>query len=80
MLVASQDQPTFLVIVMFAHPRLIAALNGGMLAVNGAIQLCKFPRSEQVEQFSRSREERAMNTVICQAMHSQREKPVATLP
>jgi len=55
-------------IVKSAHPRLIEALNGGTLTVNGAIQLCKFPRSEQAEQFSRSREERAIKKVIRQAI------------
>ncbi len=56
------------VIVKLAHRRLIEALNGGTLTVNGAILLCKLPRSEHVEQFSRSREDRAMNKVIRQAI------------
>ena len=56
------------IIVKFAHPRLVEALRSGTLTINGAIQLCKFSRSEQVEQFSRSREERAISKVIRRAI------------
>jgi hypothetical protein len=44
-----------------AHPRLIDALQNGTLRINRAIQFCKLPRAEQVEQFVRYSEERATN-------------------
>ncbi len=47
-----------------AHPRLIEALQNGALRINRAMQLCKLPQAEQLEQFIRYSEERATNTVI----------------
>jgi hypothetical protein len=43
---------------------LIEALRDGTLTINRAIQLCKLPRAEQLEQFIRYSEERATNRVI----------------
>jgi len=51
-------------ILKVAHPRLIEALRDGTLTINGAIQLCKLPRGEQLEQFIRYSEERATQKVI----------------
>jgi len=47
-----------------AHPRLEEALRDGTLTINRAIQFCKLPRAEQLEQFIRYSEERATNKVI----------------
>ena len=46
------------------HPRLLEALRDGALTINRAIQFCKLPRAEQLEQFIRYSEERATNNVI----------------
>jgi hypothetical protein len=51
-----------------AHPRLIDALQNGTLRINRAIQFCKLPQAEQVEQFVCYSEERATNKVIRQAV------------
>jgi hypothetical protein len=51
-----------------AHPQLINALQNGTLRINRAIQFCKLPRAEQVEQFVRYSEERATNKVIRRAI------------
>jgi hypothetical protein len=61
-----------------AHPRLIEALQNGSLKINRAIQFCKLPRAEQLEQFVRYSEERATNRVIRQAI-SRREKIEASI-
>jgi hypothetical protein len=58
-----------------AHPRLKEALRDGTLSISRAIQLCKFPRAEQLEQFIRCSEERATNKVIRQCIdRPKREK------
>jgi hypothetical protein len=46
------------------HPRLIDALVSGTLKINRAIQFCKLPRTEQLEEFIRYSEERATSKVI----------------
>ena len=46
-------------IIQSAHPRLIEALEDGTLTINRAIQFCKLPRAEQLEQFIHYSEERA---------------------
>jgi hypothetical protein len=59
-----------------AHPRLMEALRDGTLTINGAMQLCKLPRGEQLEQFIRYSEERAIRKVIRQSVsRPRREKP-----
>jgi hypothetical protein len=47
-----------------AHPRLKDALRDGTLTINRAIQLCKLPRSEQLEQFTYYVEDREVGKVI----------------
>jgi hypothetical protein len=47
-----------------AHHRLIAALLNGTLTINGAMQFCKLPKAEQLEQFIRQSEDRETNKVI----------------
>jgi hypothetical protein len=51
-----------------AHPRLKEALQEGTLTINRAIQFCKLPWGEQLEQFVRHIEERATNKVIRQTI------------
>jgi hypothetical protein len=51
-------------LLKLAHPRVTEALRDGTLTINRALQLCKFPRAKQLEQFIRYSEERATNKVI----------------
>ncbi len=57
-----------------AHPRLLEALRDGALTINRAIQFCKLPRAEQLEQFIRESEERATNKVIRQSIARPKEE------
>jgi hypothetical protein len=61
-------------ILNVAHPRLIAALRDGTLTINGAMQLCKLPQTEQLEQFVRRSEERATCKVIRRCITPAQEK------
>ena len=47
-------------ILEIAHPTLIEALGSGALKINGAMQLCKAPHAEQLMEFIRYSEERAI--------------------
>jgi len=51
-------------ILQTAHPRLIGALRDNSLTINRAMQFCKLPRAEQLEQFIRHSEECTTNRVI----------------
>ena len=51
-----------------AHPRLVEALIIGSLTINGAMQFCKWPKSEQLEQFIQYCEDRETDRVIRQAV------------
>jgi len=57
-----------------AHPRLLEALRDGTLTINRAIQFCKLPRADQLEQFIRESEERATNKVIRQSIARPKEE------
>ena len=57
-----------------AHPRLIGALRDNTLTINRALQFCKLPRAEQLEQFIRYSEERATNKVIRQTITQPKEE------
>jgi hypothetical protein len=57
-----------------AHPSLIQALQEGTLSINRAIQFCKLPRAEQLEQFIRYSEERATNKVIRRSIARPKEE------
>jgi hypothetical protein len=62
-------------ILKVVHPRLIEALRNSTLSINRAIQFCKLPRAEQLEQFIRYSEERATNKVIRRSIpHQAKEK------
>ncbi len=47
-----------------AHPRLKDALRDGRLTINRAVQFCKLPWAEQLEQFTLYVEERETNKVV----------------
>jgi hypothetical protein len=51
-------------ILDIAHPALIEALVTGTLKINRAMQFCKLPHSEQLEEFIRYSEERATSKII----------------
>jgi hypothetical protein len=61
-----------------AHPRLIEALQNGTLKISRAMQFCDLPKAEQLEQFVRYSEERAIYKVIRRAV-PQPKAPEATL-
>jgi hypothetical protein len=61
-------------ILEVAHPRLREALQNGTLKINRAIQFCKLPRAEQLEQFIRYSEERATNKVIRRSIARPKEE------
>lgn len=61
-------------LLKLAHPRLMEALRDGTLTINGAMQLCKLPRGEQLEQFIRYSEERATRKVIRQSVSRPRRE------
>jgi hypothetical protein len=63
-------------ILQTAHPRLKEALRDGTLRINRAIQFCKLPRVEQLEQFIRYSEERATNKVIRQSIARPKEEKI----
>jgi hypothetical protein len=51
-------------LLKLAHPRLIEALRNGTLTINRAMQFCKLPRADQLDQFISYSEDRATNKVI----------------
>jgi hypothetical protein len=55
-------------ILQVAHPRIIEALTDGTLTINRAVQICKSPRDEQLEQLIRHTTERATAKVIRQSL------------
>jgi len=64
-------------ILQTAHPRLIEALRDGTLTINRAIQFCKLPWAEQLEQFIRYSEERATNKVIRRSIARPKEENIS---
>ena len=61
-------------LLKLAHPRLIEALRDRTLTINRAIQFCKLPRAEQLEQFIRYSEECATNKVIRRSIARPKEE------
>jgi hypothetical protein len=55
-------------ILKIAHPRVKAASQEGILTINRAMQFCKLPTTEQLEQFIRHSEDRETNKVIRRAV------------
>ena len=47
-----------------AHSCVLDALRNGTLKINGAMRLCKLPKAEQFEQFTRRQEDRSINRII----------------
>jgi hypothetical protein len=64
-------------ILQTAHPRLVEALRDGTLTINRAIQFCKLPGAEQLEQFIRYSEERATNKVIRRSIARPKEEKIS---
>jgi hypothetical protein len=64
-------------ILEIAHPRVIEALRNSTLKINRAIQFCKLPRTEQLEQFIRYNEERTTNKVIRQSIVRPKEEKIS---
>jgi hypothetical protein len=64
-------------ILKVAHPRLIEALRNSTLKISRAIQFCKLPKAEQLEQFIRYNEERATNKVIRQSIVRPKEAKIS---
>jgi hypothetical protein len=64
-------------ILEVAHPRLKEALRDGTLTINRAIQFCKLPWVEQLEQFIRYSEERATNKVIRRSIARPKEEKIS---
>jgi hypothetical protein len=64
-------------ILQTTHPRLIEALRDGTLTINRAIQFCRLPRAEQLEQFIRYSEERATNKVIRRSIARPKEEKIS---
>jgi hypothetical protein len=63
-------------ILEVAHPRLLEALRDGTLTINRAVQWCKLPNSQQVEEFIRYIEERATNKVIRRSIARPKEEKI----
>jgi hypothetical protein len=63
-------------ILQFAHPRLIDALTDGRLRISRAVSLCKLPKVEQLEQFIRYSEERAITKVIRQSIARPKDEKI----
>jgi len=61
-------------ILQRAHPILEGALKEGALSINRALQLCNLSKAEQLEQFIRYSEERAINRVIRRSIPQPKEK------
>jgi hypothetical protein len=58
-----------------AHPALIEALGNGILKISRAMQFCKLPHAEQLDEFVRYSEERATSKIIrgCVVQPQERE-------
>jgi hypothetical protein len=63
-------------ILQFAHPKLIDALTDGRLRISRAVSLCKLPKVEQLEQFIRYSEERAITKVIRQSIARPKDEKI----
>ena len=64
-------------ILQTAHSRLIGALQEGTLTINRAVQFCKFPRADQLEQFIRYSEEHATNKVIRRSIARPKQEKIS---
>lgn len=67
-------------ILKTAHPRLIEALKEGTLTINRALQLCKLPKSEQMEHFICWGEQRAIKKVIRASLTESGTKACLDIP
>lgn len=67
-------------ILKLAHPTLIKALGNDVLKIYRAMQFCKLPWAEQLEQFIRYSEERATSKAIRRCLAPQRKDDVSLDP
>ena len=67
-------------ILELAHPALVDALENGMLKINRAMQFCKLPHVKQLEEFTRYREDRAINKVIRRSLVQPRKEDISLDP
>ena len=67
-------------ILEIAHPTLIEALGSGTLRINGAMQFCKLPHAEQLVEFIRYSEERAISKVIRRSLVQPQEGDISIDP
>ncbi len=67
-------------ILEIAHPTLIEALGSGTLRINGAMQFCKAPHAEQLMEFIRYSEERAISKVIRRSLVQPQEGDISIDP
>src|SRR5205814_7355895 len=51
-----------------AQSCVLEALRNGTLKINGAMRLCKLPKVEQFEQFTRWQEDRAINQIVSRSI------------
>ena len=74
--VSARNVTNVKMILEYAHPKLKEALRDGRLRINRAIQFCKLPRAEQLEQFIRYSEERETNKVIRRSITRPQEEKI----
>jgi len=72
--VSARNVTNVKMILEYAHPKLKEALRDGRLRINRAIQFCKLPRAEQLEQFIRYSEERETDKVIRRSIDGLKEE------
>ena len=65
------------VILRFGHPGLIDALANGTLRIHRAMQWCKLPKAQQLEELTQYMFERARNKVICKAVGGFKESRIS---
>jgi hypothetical protein len=64
-------------ILEIAHPMLIEALGNGTLKINRAMQICKLPQAEQLAEFIRYSDERAISKVIRRCVEPPRKGDIS---
>ena len=75
--VGSRNVSNVKTILRNAHPRLIAALLNGTLTINGAMQLCKLLKAEQLERLILRSEELLTNKIIRRSIAGRKQQRVS---
>jgi hypothetical protein len=65
-------------ILKIAHPGVKAALQGGTLTINRAMQFCKLPQGEQLQEFIRYSEDRETNKVIRRSITRSKKQRISS--